>query len=159
MTPSPFILGLILVAGCPAGVSEEGRAHRPVDHQAMELEVHRLVNQERTARGRPALSHDEAIAAIAREHSVNMARGVAAFGHDGFAARVEKVRAIRPEAVFAENVGMNDHPAPESPNIAVQGWIASPGHRENLLGGYARTGVGVARRGDGTFFYTQIYVD
>lgn len=159
MTASLPILGLLLVAGCPGGIPVEARGTGPVDHGSIEREVHRLVNQERAANGLPPLLYHEEIAGAARAHSAAMADGTRPPGHEGFRARVDSLRAVVSFRAIAENVAMNDHPAERSPAVTVRGWLESPGHRRNLLGDFARTGVGVARRGDGTFFYTQIYID
>jgi len=42
--------------------------------------------------------------------------------------------------------------------VAVDGWLGSPHHRENIEGNFDRTGVGVARARDGTWYYTQIFI-
>lgn len=42
--------------------------------------------------------------------------------------------------------------------VAMDGWLKSPGHRENLPVPYEVTGVGVARAADGTYYYTQLFV-
>ncbi len=39
-----------------------------------------------------------------------------------------------------------------TPELAVEGWINSPGHFENILGPYTHMGVG---RSDTEFFWTQ----
>jgi hypothetical protein len=41
----------------------------------------------------------------------------------------------------------------------VEGWLKSPGHRRNLLDHQAtQSGVGVALRSEGTYFFTQIFL-
>jgi uncharacterized protein YkwD len=42
--------------------------------------------------------------------------------------------------------------------VAVQGWLESPGHRENIEGPYELTGVGVASNAKGEVYFTQIFV-
>lgn len=41
--------------------------------------------------------------------------------------------------------------------VAVDGWIASDGHRKNLLGDFCCCGVGVFLSKDGTWFFTQLF--
>jgi uncharacterized protein YkwD len=48
----------------------------------------------------------------------------------------------------------HDRPAEE----IVRGWLASPGHRKNIEGSYAFTGVGVVRSASGKLYVTQIFV-
>ena len=56
-----------------------------------------------------------------------------------------------------ENVGLTNRPNPN--REIVEGWIASPVHRANLLHpAFNATGVGVARAADGTLYYTQVFV-
>ena len=57
----------------------------------------------------------------------------------------------------AENVAFNQNaraPAAE----AVEGWLASRGHRKNIEGPYALTGVGVATAATGEVYLTQLFV-
>ena len=57
-----------------------------------------------------------------------------------------------------ENVALNDYSRTRTVAVAVQGWLHSPHHLENIAGEYDHTGVGVARAADGTFYYTQLFV-
>jgi uncharacterized protein YkwD len=42
---------------------------------------------------------------------------------------------------------------------AVEGWMRSPGHRQNILNPeYTHSGTGVFISGDGTAYYTQIFL-
>jgi uncharacterized protein YkwD len=42
----------------------------------------------------------------------------------------------------------------------VEGWLESPGHRENLLDAAVReTGVGIAVDDDGALYFTQLFLD
>lgn len=45
-----------------------------------------------------------------------------------------------------------------SPREVVEGWINSPGHYQNIMGNYTHIGVGVARGGDGTMYWVQLFV-
>ncbi len=50
----------------------------------------------------------------------------------------------------AENVAFGYRP-----NRVVKAWSRSPGHRQNLLGGYTHLGIGYAADANGTAYYTQ----
>lgn len=98
---------------------------------------------------------NEAIAAEAVKHSTAMADGKTAFGHDGFDARVGSIkRQLAATRKFAENVAYGHLGAKEVVDI----WLNSPGHRHNIEGAtYNMTGIGTAKRADGTIFFTQIF--
>ena len=42
--------------------------------------------------------------------------------------------------------------------IVVDGWIKSPGHRQNIVGRYNLTGIGIVRDRAGKLYYTQLFV-
>lgn len=117
-----------------------------------------LVNAHRRSAGLSALAYDPRIAAVARAHSADMAAGHDAFGHAGFDARAQQIGQVIPYSTVAENVAFNDYPIDQTAQQAVAGWLTSPGHRRNIEGAFDVTGIGVARRADGTYFYTQIFV-
>lgn len=124
----------------------------------MEREVARRVNAHRSARRLAPLSYDTAVAAIARAHSRDMAARRVPMGHDGFEHRADLVERLMAFDAIAENVALNDYGAGRTVSVAVEGWLASPHHRENIEGRYTVTGVGIARSRDGTFYYTQLFV-
>ena len=124
----------------------------------MEREVARRINDYRRTRRLPALAYDTAVAAIARAHSRDMAARRVPMGHDGFQRRVDRVERFLPLSAAAENVAYNDYSPSRTVAVAVDGWIASAHHRENIEGKYQVTGVGIVRARDGTFYYTQLFV-
>jgi uncharacterized protein YkwD len=95
-----------------------------------------LINEYRTARGRPALAFDSTIAALAIEHSSAMAKA-GKLSHDGFPSRVERSHA----GMCIENVGWNYR----TPKAQFDAWRASPGHDRNMLDARVdRIGIGTA---------------
>jgi uncharacterized protein YkwD len=155
-----LLLFLALAAAAfPPGTPAEGkRRASPADTVALERKAHELVNAHRRSRGLPPLAWDARIAEVARRHSRDMAEGRVPFGHEGFEARSEEIGRAIPLRGMAENVGLNDYPAPRTALAAVSGWIGSRGHRENIEGRYELTGVGMARDAGGAWYYTQIFV-
>jgi uncharacterized protein YkwD len=127
-------------------------------YQSIELRTHELINQHRLSLGLDSLRWSACIATYAREHSVNMAAGDVAFGHDGFAERVSAVAAhCTTHNASAENVARalgGSDPA----QTAVTIWLNSSGHKANIEGGYTHAGIGVARRSDSTWYYTQFFI-
>ena len=124
---------------------------------ALEQDVVERVSRHRRARGLAPLALDARVAQQARLHSEAMAAGKTPFGHDGFPARVAALRRVTAVRSTAENVALNAG-ARDPAADAVQGWLASPGHRENIEGPYALTGVGVASNAKGEVYLTQIFV-
>lgn len=43
------------------------------------------------------------------------------------------------------------------PSKVTAAWMASPGHRANILGSYNRIGIGVACSSEGLAYYTQVF--
>lgn len=114
------------------------------------------VNLHRKQKGMLPLVMDEAIAAVARKHSEDMAKGRTPVGHKGFSSRMKQIsRKIGPVGAMAENVAYGY----TSGKAVVEGWLESPGHRENMEGNYRLTGIGVARDKDGKLYFTEIFVE
>lgn len=145
---------LLLACAHAAGAP---RAPAP-EFASLERDVARRINAYRTAHRLPALTYDTAVARIARAHSRDMAAQRVAMGHDGFNRRVDQLERFVPLVATAENVAFNTYSANRTVRVAVDGWLASPHHLENIEGKYDVTGVGIARAGDGAFYYTQLFV-
>jgi uncharacterized protein YkwD len=125
------------------------------DTQSLERAAHDQVNRYRASQGLPALAWNEAIAAQARNHSQSMAQGQTGFGHGGFDGRVKATGVSFSGA--AENVAYNQgyhNPV----DVAVDGWIKSPGHKSNMEGDYDTAGIGVARNAQGEIYFTQVFL-
>ncbi|NDJ19926.1 CAP domain-containing protein [Myxacorys almedinensis A] len=145
----------------------------------MEQTVFQQINEYRAKKGLSTLTWDAQLATKARTHSKGMADKVVPIGHDGFENRVKRgEKAIytgvgkplkKPLEVrvknaskrishrAAENVAYNmGYPNPAAK--AVQGWLTSNGHRQNIEGQYTVTGVGVSRNPRGEYYFTQIFI-
>ena len=118
-----------------------------------------LVNQERVKAGLAPLVMDEAVRRVARAHSGDMAERNF-FSHvnpDGLNP-FQRLDAAGIDYGWAgENIAWNNFADPAQ--AAVDGWMASPGHRENILRPqFTRTGMGVAPDGAGGFYFTQVFI-
>ncbi|WP_306296895.1 CAP domain-containing protein [Nostoc sp. TCL26-01] len=167
-----FVLGALVVLGGVIAISEPAHTYIPkslhrsvssrhllaqstIDIANVEASVFQQINQFRTSQGLPALTRNASIDNQARIHSQNMANGTVPFGHYNFAQRVQAI-AI-PYQAAAENVATNrgySDPATQ----AVQGWLRSSGHLNNIRGNYNLTGVGVAVNSKGEVYLTQIFI-
>jgi len=103
----------------------------PTNANAFEQRVFELVNTERTNRGLQALAWHDGLAAVARAHSVDMAtRGF--FSHTCPSGTLPWDRMRVAGLSFsraAENIALW-HSTPEG---AVDAWMDSQGHRDNIL--------------------------
>jgi uncharacterized protein YkwD len=163
MTRVITLLGLILLAagtpglsGCKPTVPGADPPKAVLDAEQGTLD---LINGERAAAGLSALVMDEDARKVARAHSEDMvARGF--FSHtnpDGLDPFQRIDAAGIPYVSAGENLAWNNAPAPAE--SAVTGWMASPPHRANILRPqFDRTGMGVAVKGLGTYYFTQVFI-
>jgi len=109
-----------------------------------------LVNQERTSRGLRPLKLNRRLTKAAAAHARDMnARGY--FSHDTegggtFVDRIRKAGYVRRQVLpsLGEDLAWGCGEL-GTPREIVQGWMASPGHRANILNGrYREGGMGVA---------------
>jgi uncharacterized protein YkwD len=110
-----------------------------------------LVNRERTSRGERALKADGDLEQAAQAHSQDMAAGDY-FEHDGRGGSTPLSRMRAAGYIFSSRLGyaIGENIAwatlwLATPKAIVAGWMASPGHRANILDATFRdTGVGVS---------------
>jgi uncharacterized protein YkwD len=110
-------------------------------------------NAQRAAHGCAALRSDAKIAYAARVQSNYMARtGVFSHTGSGGSTFATRIRAQGYTAPLAENIAWG---YPTAAGV-VSAWMASPGHRANILNCKAKAaGVGVAYSANGTPYYTE----
>ena len=144
----PFIL---FICCCLVGLSGFAPAKGSLVDEILEN-----TNALRASRGLQRLSIREELNSIAQRHSVSMAKGRVAFGHDGFNKRSrEAEKSLGSLQSFAENVAYGARTAKE----VVEMWKKSNDHRRNLLGKFRYTGIGVAEDRKGRLYYTQVFAN
>jgi uncharacterized protein YkwD len=113
------------------------------------------VNAERSARGLASIRIDDRLTLAAQRHSDDQAgRGqMSHMGSDGSGLTVRVDRAGYEWRSVAENVayGYTD------PASVMAGWMASAGHRRNILSANTDLGVGLAYGADGRPYWTQVF--
>ena len=154
-----------------------------IDVNELELQIHKLVNEERQKNGLNSLNWDNKLADIARKHSQDMAQNNF-FSHDNLIGQdpTERGRlagyycrkdfgSYYTEGI-AENIFQNNlydsvtyyngipsydwNTQEEIAKSTVSGWMTSPGHRENILTAtYDKEGIGVAISSDDEVLITQ----
>ncbi len=131
----------LLILLCAAAWAQEDAA--------AEQELFRDANQVRTKAGAPALEWNEGLAQAARAHAQKMVeRGELSHQFSGEPAVPERIAAteLRFDA-SAENLAFGATAADIQ-----NGWMHSPGHRENMLNPrYNAVGIAVVRRGDSLY--------
>lgn len=124
---------------------------------ALENEVIRLTNLERTKRGLAALKSNWQVSRCARYKSQDMinknyfAHQSPTYGSpfdmmESFGIRI---------ASGGENIAMGQR----TPKEVVTAWMNSPGHRGNILStSFTEIGVGVAKSKNGSYYWTQMFI-
>lgn len=152
----PAVLLIVLFTACPISNTRQISGIEDTDASELELKVHSLVNEYRSSKNLPALTMNQLILDIAREHSKDMADGTVPFSHEGFADRAERISEQLDTSGVAENVAYN-YGYSNPGEIAVEGWIESAGHRANMEGSYNVTGIGIVENNDGYYYFTQLF--
>ena len=147
------LIGLALLSLTMMGVSYAEAVAEVHDPMASEILSH--INRFRASHGLSPLVMNDTVSAEARTHSRSMANHAVSFGHDGFQQRLSHLVHTIPHATGgAENVAYNYKTA----KIVADGWIHSPGHRQNILGHYNLTGIGIVSDRNGKLYYTQMFL-
>jgi uncharacterized protein YkwD len=124
----------------------------------LEAEIARRIDAIRREQGLPPFRWNPELAAVARAHSQRMSRE-RFFAHenpDGDTIADRLREAGLGYRALSENIARSRN-APDPMVAAVEGWMASPGHRRNILRRtFTETGVGVWRDGE-TVHVTQIF--
>ncbi|MNS60822.1 Cysteine-rich secretory protein family protein [compost metagenome] len=164
----------IALSGCAAlmqqgpGPDNPTSSHRKVSSQepvkmtAEEAKVLAATNAYRKGLGLSTLEPDARLTAIARLRSQDMARRNY-FSHEspegGDVFAILRNSQVRFWAA-GENLARNNYDMALVPDVAMAGWIKSPGHRANLVHpAFGRLGVGMAVAKDGKKYLTQVFTD
>jgi uncharacterized protein YkwD len=136
---------------------------KPSELQILDYEklAFALINQKRAEIGLDPLTWSDEVAKIARLHSENMVK-FNFFSHRGIDGKMVDDRAdsigLTKWTGMGENIAYNR--GYKNPiETAVEKWMLSQSHRENLLSDrWKETAVGIAVTDDGTFYFTQVFL-
>jgi len=146
---------LLLAAGAVSAASSGAKA---VAHPAVERGMRDCANRNRRAAGLETLQPSRVLSEAARLQARDMAREDF-FDHTDPQGRdpAERVEIFDREHRYAF-VGENIAAGYASTLTACQGWMQSPGHRENILGrDYTAIGTGFSRGGEYGRYYVQVF--
>ena len=134
---------------------QEAEVDLNLDLSADEKTILNLINKEREKAGLSPLKADAKLNRVARTHSLNMAKqNTLAHELDGKGPAERMKDAGYQLRTFGENCGWGSR----TPAAAVQMWMNSEGHRENILTGeFVDTGIGIATGKGGQKYYTQVF--
>lgn len=127
----------------------------------LERQAFDILNERRKENGLSPVQWSEEMAKVARLHSENMAK-YKFFSHSGqdglmVSDRADSLGFYRWKAI-GENIAYNrgyENPA----EFACERWMLSPTHRDNILNRrWQATGVGLAIAADGTYYFTQVFL-
>ena len=155
-----FLLGVALSLSLSPLVVRAGAELDGGHREDLEDALHREVNRVRQERHLITLVRMTDLDRVARAHSRDMAerRYLAHESPEG-QNPVHRLDAggIRGFRLAAENIGLTSRSEPT--REILEAWLASIEHRQNLHAPvFNATGIGVARRDDGSLVYTQLYV-
>jgi len=136
---------------------------KPSAEQLLDFEkqAFSLINQKRAEIGLAPLEWSDDIAKLARLHSENMVK-FNFFSHRGVDGKMVDARAddlgITKWTAMGENIAYNrgfKNPI----ETAVEKWMLSQSHRENLLNDrWKESAIGIAVTDEGTFYFTQVFL-
>ncbi len=133
----------------------------PNPNLSLERQAFDLINLQRARLNLRLLTWSDEIAKVARIHSENMAN-YNFFSHaDLRGLRVDDradIFGVRKWRAIGENIAYNrgyDNPV----EFAVERWMKSTSHRENLLNNrWRESGIGIAVTKDGTYYFTEVFL-
>jgi len=156
-----FLIGLLLCS-LLGSVPVTGQT-QPTE---LEIEIHRMINEVRREadpqeNSLQPLQLYSVLIKVARQHSQDMLERnyfdhISPEGND-VADRVNNAglewTAVGENLFWASGISPS-----QVAEEAVQGWVNSPGHYQNIITDYSYTGIGVASSGD-TYYITQVFLN
>ncbi|MEA5534308.1 CAP domain-containing protein [Crocosphaera sp. XPORK-15E] len=125
--------------------------------EGIEEITYREINQYRLAQNLPPLKLNSQITQQARIHSERMASGLIPVGHERLEERLKIINFSTPHQKGVENLAIQqDNSDPVKSTI--KQWLSNPESRQNILGKYDETGIGVAKNTAGKYYFTQIFI-
>lgn len=122
------------------------------NYSDIESETMRLINEHRLSIGLNALKINNHISYKCLEHDKYMIQNNV-MNHDNFSARAENIMKLLKGNKVGENVAAKYTTAAD----VVQGWLDSPGHKENIEGDYTHFGIAVKSDASGNKYFTNIF--
>ena len=150
-----LLIAVLLAAStllAPFAASPILAATIPPSHAQFVARVIELVNVERQNAGLPPLTANEPLTRASQGYAIVLADGTC-FGHACGSTLVDRPLQAGYTGWLA--LGENIAAGQTTPEAVMAAWMASPGHRDNILGNYKDIGVGLAADATGRIFWVQ----
>lgn len=154
-----LLVAVIFTMNSCSSDSSEDTGSSVVNQQAMtytyntaELETMALINQYRVSIGLNELKEINHISYKSEQHDEYMiANNVV--NHNDFVSRSENIMKVLGAKSVSENIAYNYN----SPKAALDAWLKSPSHKENIEGNFTHFGLSIRVSADGKKYYTNIF--
>ena len=122
-------------------------------YNATELQTMTLINNYRVSVGLNPLEKINHMSYKSEEHDNYMiANNVV--NHNDFVARSENIMKVLGAKTVSENIAYNY----STPQAALNAWLASPGHKQNIEGDFTHFGISIRENpANGRKYYTNIF--
>ncbi|EIA08826.1 CAP domain-containing protein [Flavobacterium frigoris] len=122
-------------------------------YSANELEAMKLINDYRVSVGLNTLEKINHISYKSEEHDNYMITNNVV-NHDDFVARSENIIKVLGAKTVGENIAYNY----SSPQAALNAWLNSPAHKQNIEGNFTHFGIAIRENPTtGKKYYTNIF--
>ena len=122
-------------------------------YSSSELQTMKLINDYRVSIGLSSLEKINYISGESEGHNNYMITNNVV-NHDGFVNRSENIIKTLGAKTVGENIAYNY----SSPQAAVNAWLNSPGHKENIVGNFTHFGISIRENAvTGKKYYTNIF--
>lgn len=157
LVPMAFIL---ILSSCSTEPVEAPQTTQPdtqiptgYTYSADEQQVVRLINDYRISIGLKALVTDNYTSTLADGHNDYMIAN-SEMSHANFDTRAQNLMDVMHAVKVGENVAYNY----ETPEGAVNAWLNSAGHKENIEGAFSHFGISITEDAVGRKYYTNIFI-
>ena len=124
-------------------------------YSTIELETMNLINEYRLSEGLNALKKINHLSFKAEEHDDYMIKNNLV-NHDNFTDRSQNIIEVLGARRVSENIAYNY----KTPQAAVDAWLKSVGHKENIKGNFTHFGISIRENPiNGRKYYTNIFIN
>ncbi len=158
LLPFVAVFALLSITSCATDAADDASLNAievPVapDAKEIEIEIMELINAYRINEGLNTLTNNTTVKAVASTHTEYMIE-VNNVSHDNFFLRKQSLQANANADVVSENVAYGF----SSAESVVNAWIASPGHRDNIVGDYTDFDVSAEQNSNGKWYFTNMFI-
>jgi len=122
-------------------------------YNSTEIEAMDLINTYRVSVGLNVLEPVNYISVKSEQHDNYMITNNVV-NHNDFVARSEDIMKVVGAKTVSENIAYNYN----TPKAALDAWLNSPSHKENIVGNFTHFGISIRVNAEGKKYYTNIFV-